>query len=70
MESPRILINEGRDGKKTLWKLLFFESINIDIDIESIDIKGTLWKLWFFESILSAWKTFPPHLINHDEDDH
>ena len=35
-----------------------------------IDIKGTLWKLWFFESILSAWKTFPPHLINDDEDDH
>ena len=29
-----------------------------------------MWKLWFFESILSAWKTFPPHLINHDEDDY
>ena len=41
-----LFINEGRDGKKTLWKL------------------------WFFESILSAWKTFPPHLINHDEDDY
>ena len=25
--------------------------------------RGTLWKLCFFDSILSAWKTFPPHLI-------
>ena len=34
-----------------------------DKNATDLQIIITLWKLCFFDNILSAWKTFPPHLI-------